>query len=103
VTSRQVVETDLHQGVNESIAYTITTTPWGSSPSAVVVTAYDITTGDFVDVSATVLSGVASVIGDVITLPKLQSLTARRRYRVDVKFTCSGNTFEPYFIVQGEL
>jgi hypothetical protein len=96
---REVIEGKQEQGIDEEIVYSITTTPWGSSPTSIVVTAYDFTSGEYTDVSATVLSGSANAVGDVITLPKLQDLTENHKYRIEVKFTCSGNVFEPYFIV----
>jgi len=71
---RGVKETDLVQGEEEEILYSITTTPWGSNPFNVVVKAYD-ESNDLQDVTATVLDGVPSVTGDVITIPTVKSLT----------------------------
>ena len=82
--TRVVQESPLEQGIDEQITYNLTTTPWGSSPTAVTVKAYDITDGAYADVTSTVLSGEASVSGDVITLPSLESLTAGKRYRVEI-------------------
>lgn len=101
MTQRRVNETSLTQGVDEQITYTVTTTPWGSTPTAVAVKAYDMLT-DYLDVTATVLTGSASVIGDVITLPVLKSLTKDHIYRLEVKFTCAGNVFECYAEITGE-
>lgn len=100
--SREVRESPVEQGADEQIAYRLTTTPWGSSPGSVAVAAYDITENARTDVSSTVLSGSASVNGDVITLPVLKSLTAEHVYRVEIKFTCSGNVFEAVLIVNGK-
>ena len=100
---RAVLETPLRQGEQESIVYELSTTPWGSSPGSVVVTAYEITEGAYTDVSATVLDpGGASVVGDKISLPALSSLTAGKLYRVEVKFTCGSNTFECYVEIEAE-
>ena len=90
------------QGEDESIVYTVTTTEWGSAPTGVVVTAYEVVGHDKTDVSATVLTGASAVAGDVITLPALASLTAGEMYRVEVQFDTGGNTFECYFYVTGE-
>lgn len=80
------------QGDGEGIIYNVTTTPWGSAPSDVVVTVYDITNPSrTTDVTATVASGSATVDGDVITLPKLASLTTRHKYRLEIAFTDSSN------------
>jgi hypothetical protein len=100
--NRQAVESPLEQGVEEEITYTLTTTPWGSSPASVSATVHSVADGPtYTDVTATTMpSGSLSVAGDVITLKPLKSLTENIRYRVEVKFTCSPNIYEAYFIVQ---
>lgn len=91
------------QGVDEQIYYTVTTTNWGSSPASVTVTAYDVTDNtSWTDVSDTILSGSASVSGDVITLPVVKSLTDAHRYRIEVQFTAGGNTLEAHFLIVAE-
>ena len=84
------------QGVDEIIAYTLTTTPWGSSPSSVSVAVKDVTAGAAAtDVTNTVMpTNSPTVSGDVITLSPLKLLTDSHKYRVEVKFTCSGNVLE---------
>jgi len=96
--SREVKEGLLFQGADEKVAYTITTTPWGSSPSSVTFKAYNDVTNS--DVTSTVYpSGSATANGDVITLPLLQALTAKSYYRIEIKFDSGGNTFELFFRV----
>lgn len=102
VKSREVVEGIQIQGVDEQIAYKIITTSWASNPVVTGIVAYDITDGDRNDVSTLVIPGVASTTGDIITLPLLKSLIAEHQYRVEVKFTSSGNTYECYFVVHAE-
>ena len=99
---REMKESPLLQGEDEQIAYRITTTPWGSSPTSVDVKCYDITTGARTDVTSTKLTGTVSVTGDAITCPVLKSLIAGNTYRVEVKFTAAGNVLEAYFIVRAE-
>jgi hypothetical protein len=98
--SRKVKESPLYQGVDEQIAYQLTTTPWGSSPGSVAVTLKD---AEGVDMSATCLSGSASVSGDVITTPTVKSLIAGQKYRLEVKFTVSGNIVEAWTEIWGEV
>ena len=99
--NREVVESQVNQGVDEIIAYTLTTTPWGSSPTNTAVVVFDITDGDFTDVTSTVMpTNNPSVTDDVITLSPLKLLTANQKYRVEIKFTISGNVFEAFGIVQ---
>jgi len=98
---REVLEGLRIQGADEKIPYKLTTTPWGSSPSSVVVKCFDITTTR-TDVTSTNLSGSASVDGDVITCPLLQSLTAGNTYRLEIQFVAGGVTWEAYAVIQAE-
>lgn len=101
---REVYEGRQQQGVGESLSYGLTTTPWGSSPTSVSVVVKDVT--DPLNPS-TVTDGVTTgspvVNGDVITLPKLHSLTANHKYRVYVYFTDSDtNEWAAWFEVNAE-
>lgn len=100
--SREVVQGKQLMGIDEKIAYKLTTTPWASSPASPVVVVKDVL-AEYTDVTTAVMpSGSPSIVGDVITLPILQALTAGKVYRVEVKFTSGGNTFEAYFNVLAE-
>ena len=101
---REAKESPLVQGIDERIAYTVTTTPWGSTPTSPVVVAKEVTTGvPGTDVTATVFpTNVPTVSGDIITLSLLRSLTVDKVYRIEVQFTISGNLFEMFFIVKAE-
>jgi putative transposon-encoded protein len=103
--TREIREGIQEQGVEEEIVYTLTTTPWGTSPGTIVPKVYtvdeSVTPPTYTDVTATVMpSGSASASGDVITLPKVKSMTVDLLYRVEIKFTCSGNVFEPYAYIR---
>ena len=100
--TREVVEGMLDQGADEIIAYQLTTTPWGSSPSSVSVALWDITAATWTDVSTTKLSGSPSATGDVITTPLVTGLTAGSTYRLEIKFVTGGNTLEAYAVIQAE-
>ena len=52
--------------------------------------------------TTTVLSGSASATGDVITLPKVKSLTLGHLYRIEVQFTVTGSAtpFEAYVQIE---
>lgn len=99
--NRQVKERDIVQGEDEKIIYSIDTSPWGGAPASPTVTVKNLTTN--VDVTNTVTSGGASVAGDVIALPLIQSLVAGNTYRVEVKYSSAGNTFETWFQIQAEV
>lgn len=88
------------QGVDEALAYTVTTTNWGSSPTSTSAKIYD--TSDDSDKTTTCMTGSTSVAGDVITLPVIDSLAAGTEYRVEVKFTTDSTEWECYFIIQAE-
>jgi len=98
---REVQEGRQEQGMEERVAYTIATTPWGPVPTGVVVKAYD-TINLGVDVSATVLDGTPVVSGDNIQTPTVQALTLGHTYRIEVKFTSGGNVFEFFFMMKCE-
>lgn len=101
-TTREVAEGIQYQGADEVIVYDIDTGNWGGSPSSPTVVVKDAS-NNFTDVTSTVMpSGSPSVSTDTITLPALQSLTAGNEYRIEVKFTISGNTEECYIRVFGE-
>jgi len=100
-TTREGKEGLQVQGVDEEIPYTITTTPWGSSPTNVAVVAKNEATS--ADVTSTVFpTNSPTVAGDVITLSPLKSLTAGTLYRIEVKFTTGTTIWEAYFRVRGE-
>ena len=102
MSNRTVEEGVQPQGVDEEISYTLTTTAVGSTPTTVSVKVYD-QSNDYTDVTATVMpTGSPSVVGDVITLPALKLLTLGRLYRVEVKYTVSGNIIETWFTVLAE-
>lgn len=84
-----VAESPVQQGVRESIAYTVDLAPWGGAPSSISITIYDQTDADQ-DVTSTVSTGSASVVGTVMTLPTIHSLTRGHIYWVSVGFTLGG-------------
>jgi hypothetical protein len=98
-TNREVVEGYQEQTSTEEIIYSITTTPWGSTPSTVSAAAYQ--EGAETLVTTTVFpTNSPAVAGDVITLSPLKALTKGYTYRIEVKFTSGGNIFECYFRVK---
>lgn len=99
--SREVQESPYIQGTNEKIAYALTTTLLGSSPTNLVVTVFDISDSDNEsDVTVAVTTGTANAAGDVVTTPYIQLLTAGKKYRLQVRFTDSNsNTWEEYAII----
>jgi hypothetical protein len=94
--NRQVKERDIVQGEDESIAYTIDTTPWGGTPESPTVQIKNQT-------ASTAIGGTASVTGNVITLGAIANLVAGSLYRVEVKWMSGANTFETWFEVQAEI
>ena len=97
---REVQQSPLPQGVDERIAYTLTTTPWGSSPGTLSCALKVLPS--LADVSSAKLSGSPSATGDVITSPIVYGLNSGQQYRLEFKFTCSSNIFEAYLILRGE-
>ena len=106
MTNRRIKESPITQGEDEAIQYTLTTTPWGSNPTAVSVSVFDATdadsTDDWDDVTASVMPvNSPSVVGNVITLSPLRNLTDTHVYRIEIRFTCGSNTFETYALIIG--
>lgn len=100
--TREIKEGNQYQGADETIVYTLTTTPWASSPTSPSAKIYSVSGDTYTDVTSTNMTGSASAVDDVITLPAIKSLTAGQKYRVEVKFTVSGNTFEAWADLFGE-
>ena len=98
-TDREIVESPLYQGEDEQIAYTLTTTPWGSSPTNVSVV---LKNSAGVDISATNLSGSPATAGDIITTPVVHSLVEDSRYRLEIRFTIDGNISETWTDIYGQ-
>lgn len=90
---REFVESPWEQGADEARDYVLDTGPWGGSPATPVVKLYD---DGYDDVSATKLTGAASVSGDNITTPVVAGLQAGRTYRLEIRFVVEGRTEEAY-------
>jgi len=104
-SSREIKEGLQEQGAEEEIVYTLTTTPWGSTPTAISVTAFSVNENvsppSYSDVTSTLFpTNSPSANGDVITLSLCKAMTADTLYRIEIKFTCSGNKFEPYAMIR---
>lgn len=90
----ETIQTPDRVGTNEVIVFTLTTTPWGGSPSSPVVELYEYSDGTETDVTSTNLTGSPSIAGDVITCPSVVNVTDGQRYNLYIRWTSSGNTFE---------
>ena len=103
---RRVREGQQPQGSREEVAYTLTTTPWGSSPNSVEVTVYDVTAarGDdnWTDVTSTTTSGSLSIVGDVITTPLIVDLTPGKLYRVEIAFRTGAQRLVAWMEIRAE-
>jgi hypothetical protein len=101
MASREVAEGRQHQGEDEIITYKIDITQWDSSPTTPQVVVKRVS--DNANVTSTVMpTGSASVSGNIITLPAVRNLVNGETYRIEVKFTASGNTYETYFFILAE-
>ena len=95
----QIVGSPEQQRPDERVAYQVTIDSSYPSPSSPVCKLYDISDGS--DVSATKLSGSASIVGQVFTSPLVIALVAQTTYRLECQFQSGGNTFEPYLLIVG--
>lgn len=99
---RVFVESPIYHGIREKRAYQLTVpTSWGSTPTGPAVT---IINAAGTDISATALSGSASVVGQVITLPYIEDdiLTAGQTYELRVAFNIGSNELEAFGYVIGQ-
>lgn len=99
VVKREIVEGRQEQGVEEEITYTVTVpASWGTPTGTPTVKVYSFIDNVYADVTTTVMPvGSGSILGQVITLPELKSLTLGVIYRIEIKFnTSEGDTLEPY-------
>lgn len=97
---REVIESPWEVGVDERPIFSLTTTPWGSSPTSIAVAAYKYADGAYTDVTATVLpANTPAAVGDVITLSPLTPIAAGDVYRIEIKFTVSGSVLEAFAMV----
>lgn len=104
---REVKESPITQGKNETVYYQLTTTPWGGTPTQPIVTIYDVTNGGYTQLTSEQMNVVMPVntpgiVGDVITLSGLTSLTPGKWYRIQIKFTSGGNVKEAFCVVKAE-
>jgi len=92
-SKREIAEGVQEQGEDEEIIYTLTIpASWGTPTGSPTIKgySYDVTTGTRTDVTSTIMPvGTGSIAAQVITLPKVKSLTAGVTYRIEMKFTIS--------------
>lgn len=104
---REIAEGEQEQGIQESIVYQLTTTPWGSSPGTIVATAYLVDESEepvtYTDKTTELFpTNTPSASGDVISLSPCvgSAMTLDALYRIEIKFTCSSNVFEAYAYIR---
>lgn len=98
-TPRQIRESPVYQGCDEAVPYQVDITPWGADPTEVTVRCLDRA---LVDISDTALVGSVSVVGNVITTPRVTALQAGQEYRLEIGFTCGNKQLSCYARIIGE-
>lgn len=99
--AREVLEGIQVQGVNESILWSVDTSPWGGTPTSPSHDIFDIEDMS-TSLKATLMPGTPSVSGDNVVLPALSGISTDVTYIVTVRFATGGNTLEGYFRVRGQ-
>ncbi len=99
--TRQVVEGIQYIGTGESIAYSIDTTKWGDTPTALTLA---ITDSAGVDRKTDLVGGgvPSSGGGNIVNCPEISSAVIGERYRVEVGFTVAGQDCIAWFPLYGE-
>lgn len=95
-SNRQFQESPWYQGQDEILARSVDVSTWSTTPITPSVALYDITDNAYTDVTATNLTGSATVADTTITTPYITGLTAGKRYRLEVQWVDGGNTLEAY-------
>lgn len=102
-SKRNVIEGIQEQGADENIAWQmIVHADTGVPASVTSVTVYlqDPETKTYTDTTATNMpAGVASIVGQTITLPHLTALVIGGLYKIECRFVVGANTLEGYFWV----
>ena len=101
IKTRQIEESPLVQGADESIAYTVDIEEYGESPTSITLTIKD---EDGTDVTATTTTGsITTPTTTTILLKEIHSLTAGEEYRAEVKFDIADvGTIEAFFRIIAE-
>jgi len=94
--NRKFKESPLEQGSVEKVAYQLTTTPWSSSPTSPAVRC--MVNGGNAD--SNLLSGSASVNGDVITTPLVQNLVGGATFRLEIEWLSGSVKYEAYGLIE---
>jgi len=92
---REVEESPIRQGVDEKISYSFDWEILGT-PTNPVVKLYDITDGEYTDVTSTKLLGLPSIFENLVLTPKVKSLTNKKHYSLECMADINGNTLETY-------
>jgi hypothetical protein len=82
-----------YQGTNESIAYEVDFSAWGTVSSVTSVT---------ISPEAT-LTGSASLANNIVTTPILSGLTVGILYRMLITVVVDGNTMSGYILIESEV
>lgn len=100
--TRQFVGSPFYQGQDEKIPYWFDVSTWSETPITPSVVLYDITDEAYTDVSATNLTGSATIAGTEITTPYVYNLTAGKVYRLEAKWYDGAGILEGYAIINAE-
>lgn len=82
----------------DDIIYTTDTEDYGGSPTDVVTTAKNLTTGE--TVTSYIINGSPTVSGDIITWPSIEDCVPNQMYGVFQKFTCSSNIYQRRLVIK---
>jgi hypothetical protein len=102
VDPRELAQSPIRMGKDESIAWLVDFTAWGTPDDATAALKLMNQDVPGIDVTATYMSGVTSVSGDVVTLPIIAGLEPGAVYRLEIKATIAGNVEECWALIYAE-
>ena len=95
-TKRSVVESPVHQGIDEGVPYQVTVTPWGAAPTTCTVSVEERVVGVWTNMTTAYTTGSAGVLGDVITSPVIMNGSEGHTTRLMYHFLLAGTTESCY-------
>jgi hypothetical protein len=103
MTTRKVIEAIQHQGVDESIVYTVDFTPWTVTPIDPRLSIWERVSGSWVERTAVLASTSAAVAaGAMVTLPPIAGVDEGHNYLPIVTCTAGASILSCEFQIIGE-
>jgi hypothetical protein len=85
-------QSPVYVSIADVLVFSTDTEDYGGSPTVSSVVAKNLTTGQ--TVTSSIVSGSATIDGDVITWPSVSGFLKGYLYAVEITFICGSNTYK---------